>query len=130
MKAGHYLNRAEKAYEILNKFHTKMFDLGGEESEHWCDELNHWERILRQAITWGKDSEEFQILEKQDDQIRAKGEFIEGLEDQIKYLKDQIKKHKQLKLDLIKEKEDLLVEFNVDDKNIEKRLSQQYPEFL
>jgi hypothetical protein len=106
-----------------------MFELGGEESEHWCDELNHWERILRQAITWGKDSEEFQILEKQDDQIRAKGEFIEGLEDQIKYFKDQIKKHKQLKLDLIKEKEDLLVEFNVDHKNIEKRLSQSYPEF-
>ena len=130
MKAGHYLNRAEKAYEILNKFHTKMFELGGEESEHWCDELNHWERILRQAITWGKDSEEFQILEKQDDQIKAKGEFIEGLEDQIKYLKDQIKKHKQLKLDLIKEKENLLIEFNVDHKNIEKRLSQSYPEFI
>ena len=129
MKAGHYLNRAEKAYEILNKFHTKMFDLGGEESEHWCDELNHWERILRQAITWGKDSEEFQILEKQDDKIQAKGEYIKGIEEQIKYLKNQIKKHKQLKLDLIKEKEDLLVEFNVDHKNIEKRLSQSYPEF-
>ncbi len=129
MKAGHYLNRAEKAYEILNKFHTKMFELGGEESEHWCDELNHWERILRQAITWGKDSEEFQILEKQDDKILAKGEYIKGIEEQIKYLKNQIKKHKQLKLDLIKEKEDLLVEFNVDHKNIEKRLSQSYPEF-
>ena len=129
MKAGHYLNRAEKAYEILNKFHTKMFELGGEESEHWCDELNHWERILRQAITWGKNSEEFQILEKQDDKIQAKGEYIKGIEEQIKYLKNQIKKHKQLKLDLIKEKEDLLVEFNVDHKNIEKRLSQSYPEF-
>ena len=129
MKAGHYLNRAEKAYEILNKFHTKMFELGGEESEHWCDELNHWERILRQAITWGKDSEEFQILEKQDDKIQAKGEYIKGIEEQIKYLKNQIKKHKQLKLDLIKEKEDLLVEFNVDHKNIEKRLSESYPEF-
>ena len=129
MKAGHYLNRAEKAYEILNKFHTKMFELGGEESEHWCDELNHWERILRQAITWGKDSEEFQILEKQDAKILAKGEYIKGIEEQIKYLKNQIKKHKQLKLDLIKEKEDLLVEFNVDHKNIEKRLSQSYPEF-
>ena len=129
MKAGHYLNRAEKAYEILNKFHTKMFELGGEASEHWCDELNHWERILRQAITWGKESEEFVILEKQDDKIQATNEFIEGLEEQIKYLKDQIKKHKQLKLDLIKEKEDLLVEFNVDHKNIEKRLSQSYPEF-
>ena len=130
MKAGHYLNRAEKAYEILNKFHTKMFDLGGEESEHWCDELNHWERILRQAITWGKDSEEFQILEKQDDKIQAKDEFIKDLEEQIKYLKIKKIKHIQYKLDLIKEKEDLLVEFNVDHKNIEKRLSEQYPEFI
>ena len=130
MKAGHYLNRAEKAYEILNKFHTKMFDLGGEESEHWCDELNHWERILRQAITWGKDSEEFQILEKQDDKIQAKDEFIKELEEQIKYLKIKKIKHIQYKLDLIKEKEDLLVEFNVDHKNIEKRLSEQYPEFI
>jgi len=130
MKAGHYLNRAEKAYEILNKFHTKMFELGGEESEHWCDELNHWERILRQAITWGKDSEEFQILEKQDDKIQAKDEFIKDLEEQIKYLKIKKIKHIQYKLDLIKEKEDLLVEFNVDHKNIEKRLSEQYPEFI
>ena len=97
MKAGHYLNRAEKAYKILDRFHSKMFELGGEESEHWCDELNHWERILRQAITWGKDSEEFQILEKQDDKIQAKIEFIEDLEEQIKYLKNQIKKHKQKK---------------------------------
>ena len=129
MKAGHYLNRAEKAYEILNKFHTKMFDLGGEESEHWCDELNHWERILRQAITWGKDSEEFQILEKQDEKINDFNEFIKDYEDQIKHLKNLIKKTKQEKADLIKEKEDLLVEFNVDYKNIEKRLSQSYPEF-
>ena len=129
MKAGHYLNRAEKAYEILNKFHTKMFDLGGEESEHWCDELNHWERVLRQAIEWGKDSEEFQILEKQDKKINDFNEFIKDYQDQIKYLKNLIKKTKQEKADLIKEKEDLLVEFNVDHKNIEKRLSQSYPEF-
>ena len=130
MKAGHYLNRAEKAYEILNKFHTKMFELGGEESEHWCDELNHWERILRQAITWGKDSEEFQILEKHDEKFQDTEDFIEGLEEQIKNLKDRIKKTKQRKVDLIKEKEDLLIEFNVDHKNIEKRLSQSYPEFI
>lgn len=129
MKAGHYLNRAEKAYEILNKFHTKMFELGGEESEHWCDELNHWERVLRQAIEWGKDSEEFQILEKQDKKINDFNEFIKDYQDQIKYLKNLIKKTKQEKADLIKEKEDLLVEFNVDHKNIEKRLSQSYPEF-
>ena len=129
MKAGHYLNRAEKAYEILNKFHTKMFDLGGEESEHWCDELNHWERILRQAITWGKDSEEFQILEKHDDEIQATDDFIKSLNDQINYLKHKVKYQKQKKKELIKEKEDLLIEFNVDHKNIEKRLSESYPEF-
>ena len=130
MKAGHYLNRAEKAYEILNKFHTKMFELGGEESEHWCDELNHWERILRQAITWGKDSEEFQILEKQDKKINSCDDYIKDYQNQINYLKTQIKKTKQHKFNLVKEKEDLLVEFNVDHKNIEKRLSQSYPEFI
>ena len=129
MKAGHYLNRAEKAYEILNKFHTKMFELGGEESEHWCDELNHWERILRQAITWGKDSEEFTILEQQDDKIDSCNGYIKDYQKQINYLKTLIKKTKQRKVDLIKEKEDLLIEFNVDHKNIEKRLSQSYPEF-
>ena len=129
MKAGHYLNRAEKAYQILNKFHTKMFDLGGEESEHWCDELNHWERILRQAITWGKDSEEFTILEQQDDKIDSCDGYIKDYQKQINYLKTLIKKTKQRKVDLIKEKEDLLVEFNVDHKNIEKRLSESYPEF-
>lgn len=129
MKAGHYLNRAEKAYEILNKFHTKMFELGGEESEHWCDELNHWERILRQAITWGKDSEEFTILEQQDDKIDSCDGYIKDYQNQINYLKTLIQKTKQRKVDLIKEKEDLLIEFNVDHKNIEKRLSQSYPEF-
>lgn len=129
MKAGHYLNRAEKAYEILNKFHTKMFELGGEESEHWCDELNHWERILRQAIEWGKDSEEFQILEKQDAKIHTSNCYIKDYEEQIKYCKERIKWQKKRTAELKKEKEDLLIEFNVDHKNIEKRLSQSYPEF-
>ena len=129
MKAGHYLNRAEKAYEILNKFHTKMFELGGEESEHWCDDLNHWERVLRQAIEWGKDSEEFTVLEQQDDKIDSCDGYIKDYQNQINYLKTLIKKTKQRKVNLIKEKEDLLIEFNVDHKNIEKRLSQSYPEF-
>jgi len=129
MKAGHYLNRAEKAYEILNKFHTKMFDLGGEESEHWCDELNHWERVLRQAITWGKDSEEFLILEKQDKKIFHSNSYIKDYEEQIKYLKERLKWQKKRSAELIKEKDELLIEFNVDHKNIEKRLTQSYPEF-
>ena len=129
MKAGHYYNQALKAHKILTKYHTKMFDLGGEESEHWCDELNHWERVLRQAIEWGKDSEEFQILEKQDRKIHSCNYYLKDYQNQINYLKTLIKKTKQRKVDLIKEKEDLLVEFNVDHKNIEKRLTQSYPEF-
>ena len=40
MQRGHYLNQARKAFAILDKFHTKMFDLGGEESEHWSDDFN------------------------------------------------------------------------------------------
>ena len=129
MKARVYFHRAVKAYEILNKFHTKMFDLGGEESEHWCDELNHQERVLREAIQWGTDSEEFQILEKQDAKIHTSNCYIKDYEEQIKYCKERIKWQKKRTAELKKEKEDLLIEFNVDHKNIEKRLSQSYPEF-
>ena len=129
MKAGHYLNRAEKAYEILNKFHTKMFELGGEESEHWCDELNHWERVLRQAIEWGKDSEEFTVLEQQDDKIDSCDGYIKDYQNQIDYLKTLIKKTEQRKVDLYKERLDLLKEYNIDHLTIEKRLSESYPEF-
>ena len=129
MKAGHYLNRAEKAYEILNKFHTKMFDLGGEESEHWCDDLNHWERVLRQAIEWGKDSEEFTVLEQQDDKIDSCDGYIKDYQNQIDYLKTLIKKTEQRKVDLYKERLDLLKEYNIDHLTIEKRLSESYPEF-
>lgn len=129
MKAGHYLNRAEKAYKILNKFHTKMFELGGEESEHWCDELNHWERVLRQAIEWGKDSEEFTVLEQQDDKIDSCDGYIKDYQNQIKYLKTLIKKTEQRKTDLYKERLDLLKEYNIDHLTIEKRLSESYPEF-
>ncbi len=129
MKAGHYLNRAEKAYEILNKFHTKMFELGGEESEHWCDELNHWERVLRQAIEWGKDSEEFTVLEQQDDKIDSCDGYIKDYQNQINYLKTLIKKTEQRKVDLYKERLDLLKEYNIDHLTIEKRLSESYPEF-
>ena len=129
MKAGHYLNRAEKAYEILNKFHTKMFELGGEESEHWCDELNHWERVLRQAIEWGKDSEEFTVLEQQDNKINSCDGYIKDYQNQINYLKTLIKKTEQRKVDLYKERLDLLKEYNIDHLTIEKRLSESYPEF-
>ena len=38
MKAGHYLRWAEKSFDILTKFHGRMFDLGGEESDLWSDD--------------------------------------------------------------------------------------------
>ena len=129
MKAGHYFNQALKAHKILTKYHTKMFDLGGEESEHWCDELNHWERVLRQAIEWGKDSEEFTVLEQQDDKIDSCDGYIKDYQNQIDYLKTLIKKTEQRKVDLYKERLDLLKEYNIDHLTIEKRLSESYPEF-
>ena len=71
MKRGHYLNQARKAFAILDKFHTKMFNLGGEESEHWSDDFNGDESYLRRILEgpMGKDDEHFVRLEKFDKQI-------------------------------------------------------------
>ena len=66
MKRGHYLNQARKAFAILDKFHTKMFDLGGEKSEHWSDDFNSRESDLRRSLEAGKDNESFVLLEHQD----------------------------------------------------------------
>jgi hypothetical protein len=132
MKRGHYLNRAEKAYEILNKFHTKMFELGGEESEHWSDDFNCDESYLRRILDgpMGKDDEHFVKLEQFDRQIHMCDLEIKDYKEQINYLKDQIAREKQRKENIQKEKTECLVEWNMDYKTIEKRLSEQYPEFI
>ena len=50
MKAGHYYAWAEKSFAILEKFHTRMFELGGEQSKHWDDDLNCRHHDLERAL--------------------------------------------------------------------------------
>ena len=50
MKAGYYLRWARKSFEILDKFHGRMFDLGGEESDLWSDDLNCRHHDLERAL--------------------------------------------------------------------------------
>ncbi len=132
MKRGHYYNQAEKAFKILNKFHTKMFDLGGEESEHWSDDFNCDESYLRRILEGpeGKDDEHFVKLENFDKQINMYDLNVQDYRDQIKYCRKRIAEE-QAKKDKIKnEKNECLVEWNMDYKTIEKRLTKQYPEFI
>ncbi len=131
MKRGHYLNQARKAFEILNKFHTKMFDLGGEESEYWSDDFNCDESYLRRILEgpMGKDDEHFVKLEVYDINIKLCDHDIEYYREQIKNLRKKIKWQQDRKNKLQKEKNECLVEWNMDYKTIEKRLTKQYPEF-
>ena len=130
MKRGHYLNQARKAFAILDKFHTKMFDLGGEESEHWSDDFNCDESYLRRILDgpMGSDDEHFVKLEKFDKQMHMCDLNVLDYKDQIKYCRKRIAEE-QAKKDKIKnEKNECLVEWNMDYKTIEKRLTDMYPE--
>ena len=131
MKRGHYLNQARKAFAILDKFHTKMFDLGGEESEHWSDDFNCDESYLRRILDgpMGVDDEHFVKLEKFDKQIHMCDLNVQDYREQIKYLRKQIAREQDRKDNIQKEKTECLVELNMDYKTIEKRLTKQYPEF-
>ena len=131
MKRGHYLNQARKAFAILDKFHTKMFDLGGEESEHWSDDFNCDESYLRRILDgpMGADDEHFVKLEKYDKMAYTCDCHIKDYKEQIKYLRKQIAREQARKDNIQKEKTECLVEWNMDYKTIEKRLTKQYPEF-
>ena len=131
MKRGHYLNQARKAFAILDKFHTKMFDLGGEESEHWSDDFNGDESYLRRILEgpMGADDEHFVKLEKYDKMANTCDWHIKDYKEQIKYLRKQIAREQARKDNIQKEKTECLVEWNMDYKTIEKRLTKQYPEF-
>jgi len=132
MKRGHYYNQAQKAFKILDKFHTKMFDLGGEESEHWSDDFNGDESYLRRILEgpMGKDDEHFVKLEQFDTQINRCDLNVKDFKEQIKYLKKQIAREQARKDNIQKEKTECIVEWNMDYKTIEKRLTRQYPEFI
>ena len=129
MKRGHYYNQAEKSFKILDKFHTKMFDHGGEESEHWSDDFNGRESCLRRSLEAGKDDNAFVLLEKHDQKMSNNDEIIDFYQEKLKDIKSKIKHYKQIKIDLQKEKSDLIEEFDMDYKTIEKRLLNEFPEF-
>ena len=130
MKRGHYYNQAEKAFKILDKFHTKMFDLGGEQSEHWSDEFNGRESDLRRSLDAGKDDESFVLLEHQDKKMNTCDLNIKDYKDQIKYLRKRIAEEQTRKDKLWNEKQEMIVEFDMDYKTIEKRLTREFPEFI
>ena len=130
MKAGHYYNQALKAHEILSKYHTKMFDLGGEESEHWNDDLNHYERVLRDSLEWGKEDELFTEAANFDTRLSRVDDHIKEYLSDIRYLKGRIKELKATKERVQQEKKDYLIENNMDYKTIDKRLAACYPEFV
>jgi len=137
MKAGHYLKWAEKAHKILNKFHSRMFELGGEESEYWSDDLNCRYYDLERSLNddnydgWGYDRNGyFYQLEKTDDRIKGCDHQVQYFLDEIKNLKDRIKKTKEKKVELQKCRDKMIVDFDMDYKTIEARLSKEFPEFV
>ena len=130
MKAGHYYNQAEKAYQVLSKYHTKMFDLGGEGSGFWCDDLNHYERVLKDSLEWGKEDELFTEAANFDTRLSRVDDHIKEYLSDIRYLKGRIKELKATKEKVQQEKKDYLIENNMDYKTIDKRLAADYPEFV
>ena len=132
MKRGHYYNQAEKAFKILDKFHTKMFDLGGEESEHWSDDFNCDESYLRRILEgpMGADDEHFVKLEQFDKRIHICDLDIQDYKEQIKYLRKKIAREQTRKDNIQKEKLDCILEWDMDYKTIEKRLTREFPEFI
>ena len=137
MKAGHYLKWAEKAFLILEKFHSRMFELGGEESDLWNDDLNCRFYDLERSLDddnydgWGYDSKGyFKQLEHKDESIKGCDDQVKYYLDEIKNLKDKIKRTKERKENLKTEREKMILEFDMDYKTIENRLSQEFPEFI
>lgn len=137
MKAGHYLKWAEKSFKILNKFHSRMFELGGEESDLWNDDLNCRFYDLERSLDddnydrLGYDRNGyFYQLEKTDERIEDCDHLVLYYLDEIKNLKDKIKRTKEKKIELQKCREKMIVDFDMDYKTIEKRLSKEFPEFV
>tara|TARA_A100000164_G_scaffold212261_1_gene188116 strand:- start:106 stop:528 length:423 start_codon:yes stop_codon:yes gene_type:complete len=137
MKAGYYLKWAEKAFKILDKFHGRMFDLGGEESDLWSDDLNCRHHDLERALEddnydrmgYDRNGYFFQ-LQLKDSSIKSCDDRVKYYLDEIKNLKDKIKRTKEKKENLKTEREKMILDFDMDYKTIEKRLSEEYPEFF
>ena len=137
MKAGHYYKWAEKSFKILDKFHSRMFELGGEESDLWNDELNCDHHDLERALEddnydkWGYDSlGYFKQLENKDTLIKNCDWKIDSLKDQIRDLQTKIRDTKSKKSQFESERLKMIEDFDMDYKTIEDRLSKRYPEFV
>ena len=139
MKAGHYRAWAKKSFAILDKFHSKMFELWEalNEEEHWDDDLNCRHHDLRRALEddnydrtgyWKQGY--FYKLEKTDNSIAACDPHIKRLKAEIKSLQNQIKKTIERKESLEKHRLDMIAEFDMDYKTLEARLTKTYPEFV
>ena len=137
MKAGHYYAWAEKSFAILEKFHTKMFELGGEQSKHWDDDLNCRHHDLERALEddnydktgfWSQGV--FMHLQQTDSSIKACDPHIKRLQAEIKELQRQVKQTRARKESLKKHRLDMIKDFDMDYKTIYKRLCEEFPEFI
>ena len=137
MKAGHYFKWAEKSFKILDKFHSRMYDLGGEESDLWNDDLNCRQADVNRALEddnydrtgyWRQGY--FWRLEATDSSIKACDPHIKKLQAEIKELQRQVKQTRARKESLKKHRLDMIKEFDMDYKTIYKRLCEEFPEFI
>ena len=137
MKAGHYYAWAEKSFAILEKFHSRMFELGGEQSKHWDDDLNCRHHDLERALEddnydktgfWSQGV--FMHLQQTDSSIKACDPHIKKLQAEIKHLQKQVKQTKARKESLKQYRLDYIKDHDMDYKTIENRLSQEFPEFV
>ena len=137
MKEGHNLRWAENSFYILTKFHVRMFDLGGEESDLWSDDLNCRFYDLERALDddnydrLGYDRQGYFLqLQRKDESIQGCDDRVKFYQDEIKNLKDKIKRTKEKKENLKTAREKMILDFDMDYKTIEKRLSEEYPDFF
>ena len=138
MKAGHYYAWAKKSFAILDKFHTRMYELweGSNETEHWDDDLNCRHHDLERALEddnydrtgyWRQGY--FYRLEATDSSIKACDPHIKKLQAEIKELQRQVKQTKARKESLKKHRLEMIKDFDMDYKTIEQRLRTTYPEY-
>ncbi len=138
MKAGHYYAWAKKSFAILDKFHTRMYELweGSNETEHWDDDLNCRHHDLERALEDNFDRTgywkqgPFWHLQETDSSIKACDPHIKKLQAEIRHLQEQVKQTKARKESLKKYRLEYIKDHDMDYKAIEKRLSQEYPEFV
>ena len=114
-----------------------MYELGGEESDLWSDDLNCDHHDLERALEddnydkWGYDSlGYFKQLENKDTLIKNCDWKIDSLKDQIRDLQTKIRDTKSKKSQFESERLKMIQDFNMDYKTIEGRLSKRYPEFV